>query len=273
VDEWRSRVESLTRDPDVGHLWRPIAESLEAGLAGGEQAGLARAAHDVGRALALTREVRLPDLLTDLARGMDRLQAAADAAAAALFLECRTVIERALAEGFAEGLEETVTELRHQTDDLLPADPFSGVLRPRQTNEQLGLELQRCERMDLPIGVAAVQAKSGETRRPIEGAESPAGRDVVGRVLRENLRRYDGLGSLEDGRHVLFLPGASRNGLLTAVERLHRLLDEDPRTATGPPAGFVLLHLDCADLPVADVLTALREGGRDVRASDYLAWA
>lgn len=266
-----SRVRSLAQDPDVGHIWRPIAETLEAALTGGEQAGLARAAHDVGRALALTREARLPDLLDDLARGMDQLQAAAGEAG--LFVECRTVVERSLAEGFAEGLEETVTELRHQTDDLSPADPFSGVLRPRQTNEQLGLELQRCERMDLPIGVAAIQAKVGTTWQPTKAAEPSAGRDVVGRVLRENLRRYDGLGSLEDGRHVLFLPGASRDGLLTAVERLHRLLDEDPRTAAGPSAGFVLLHLDCADLPVADVLTALREGGRDVRASDYLAWA
>jgi hypothetical protein len=265
-------VEPLAADPYVGHLWRPIADSLEAALTGGEQSGLARAAHDVGRALALTREVRLPDLLDDLTRGMDRLQAAAGEDIAA-FVECRTVVERSLAEGFAEGLEETVTELRHQTDDLSPADPFSGVLRPRQTNEQLGLELQRCERMDLPIGVAAVQATAGEAWQETEGAEPPAGQDIVGRVLRENLRRYDGLGSLEDGRHVLFLPGASRDGLLTAVERLHRLLDEDPRTAAGPPAGFILLHLDCADLPVADILTTLREGRRNVPASDYLAWA
>lgn len=271
MDEWRSRVRSLTRDPDVGHLWRPIAGSLEAGLAGSEQAGLARAAHDVGRALALSREVLLPDLLDDLARGMDRLQAAADDRA--VFAECRAVVERALAEGFAEGLEEIVTELRHHTEHLTPVDPFSGVLRPRQTNEQLGLELERCERMDLPIGVAAVQVKGAATGRPTAGAQSAVVPDVVGRVLRENVRRYDGLGLLDDGRHVLFLPGASRGSLLAAVERLHRLLDEDPRTATGPPADFVLLHLDCADLPVADVLTALREGGRDVRESDYLAWA
>jgi hypothetical protein len=266
----RSCLTELANDPASGPLWRTIADALDTALGGGDRDALERAAQAAARSVALGRRgPRLAVLNDQLLSGLDRLRACGTIQHEETFSGLRTVLLRAVAEGYAEGLEETIAELRREAESLSPSDPKSGVLRPRQTGEQLGLDLARCQRMDLPLGVAAVTLVA-------EGASAsgrlPARRTVkVGRTLRESVRRYDGVGSLEDGRYVLFLPGVSRDGLLTAVERLHRLIDEDPRPVAGARCAFALLHLDCADLSVTEILAALGESA-ETTAADYLVW-
>jgi hypothetical protein len=268
-DRQRSCLADLANDPASGLLWRTIAEPLETALDGGDPDALERAAHSAARSHALGGRKRLPVLHGQLLSGLDRLSACGMHEREEAFSDCRTVLLRAVSEGYAEGLEETLAQLRRDAESLSPVDPRSGVLRPRQTREQLTLDLLRCQRMDLPLGVATVTLVDEGTSST--GKRSARRGDKVGRVLRDNVRRYDGVGSIEDGRHVLFLPGVSRDGLLTAVERLHRLLEEEPRPVAGVRGAFALLHLDCADLSVAEILTALAERG-DVAAADYLVW-
>jgi hypothetical protein len=266
-DELRGCLDELAGDPSAGRLWRPIAEALGAALDGGEDGALARAALATARSIALSGRAGLPLLLDQLLLGLDRLRVCG-AGEGETFVACQTVLLRSVAEGYAEGLEETVGELRRRAEELLTVDPSSGVLRQRQTGEHLALELLRCQRMDLPLGVAALQpAEDGS----VSGRRRTSRRrDVVGKLLRDNVRRYDGVGMLEDGGHVLFLPGVSRDGLLSAAERLHRQIAEDPRTAAYARSTFALLHLDCADLSSAEILAAV--GGRRTADADYLVW-
>jgi hypothetical protein len=268
-DRQRSCLEDLANDPAAGPLWRTIAEPLEAALDVGDSDALERAARSAARSHSLDGRTRLPALHGQLLSGLDRLWACGMDGREEAFTDCRTVLLRAVGEGYAEGLEEKVAELRREAESLSPVDPRSGVLRPRQTREQLGLDLLRCQRMDLPLGVATVTLV--DEGPPSTGKRGTRRADKLGRLLRDNVRRYDGVGSLEDGRYVLFLPGASRDGLLTAAERLHRRLEEEPRPVAGVRGAFALLHLDCADLAVAEILTALAERA-DVATVDYLVW-
>lgn len=271
-DEQRSCLRELARDPAAGALWRSIAEALEAALEGGDQVALSRAALASARALALVRGTRLAELLDQMQLGLQRLRSCGLGQDGKTFADCQMVLLRAVAEGYAEGLHEIVAGLRRKAEALSPVDPASGVLRPRQTVDHLALELVRCQRMDLPLGVAAViPADTGE-----EGAaprrRAPKRGKTIGRLLHDNLRSYDGVGSLEDGGSVLFLPGVSRDGLLKVMERLHGLFGEDSSTAAGAPSAFVLLHLDCADLSAAEILAAVGDRGRIPSAADYLVW-
>jgi len=273
-EQQRSCMRDLARDRTTGLLWQPISEPLEAALRGGDLRALARAASAAARALSLTHRQRLPDLLDRLQAGLDRMLSYGPAGgkARARLLECRAVLQRAVAEGYAEGKDETIADLRRQVDSLSPADPASGVLRPRQTGDLLSVELLRCQRMDLPLGIAAVAPANGRHADRPAGRRSSRRGDPVGRVLRDGVRRYDVVGSLDNGRHVLLLPGVSREGLLTAVERLHRRLEEDPRTGEDGHRTFVLMHLDCADVSAEEVLTTVADAGRAVSSADYVVW-
>jgi GGDEF domain-containing protein len=129
------------------------------------------------------------------------------------------------------------------------------------------MEINRCQRMQLPMGVAVVFNRGTDAGEP---SETPA--LAVGRVLRENLRRYDELGRLETGEFVAVLPDVSRTGLAAAAERLHGQLAEDPRT-TAAPRCMALTHLDCVDVTVGDLLEQVTDALQHARAGDdYICW-
>jgi hypothetical protein len=150
--------------------------------------------------------------------------------------------------------------LEAQVSEASVVDPRTGALRPRGFREHVAVEILRCQRMELPLGVLAVFAPRGA-----DGgcAHAPG----AGWVLRENVRRYDGVGCLENGDYVVVLPDVARSGLLAVAERVYRRLCEDPRTAA-LRRSLALVHLDCVDLSATDLLEQIADAVETARNSD-----
>ncbi len=121
-------------------------------------------------------------------------------------------------------------------------DPETGVLRPRDLSEHLSLEINRCQRMQLPMGVAAVLDTPQEAGAHADRRSAGRPRAACG----ENLRRYDDGGPAETGEFVAVLPDVSRSGLAAAAERLQQPACRGPGTV-GAPRRMALAHLDCVD--------------------------
>ena len=259
-------IGSLLRDDQLASVWSPLAGPLPEALTPGAEAPLEEAAYQRARAAAQAADSSLHAVLTSLDSGFACLAAPfAEAGEVAVRLaELNALCARAVSLGFAAGLEERLDELERVLADSTPVDPTTGVLRPRELREQLTIEILRCQRMELPLGLMVVVRAS-----PADGG---ARADGAGRVLREHLRRYDGVGCLESGEVVAVLPDVARSGLAAAAERVYRRLSDDPRTAPGAWR-LALRHLDCVDVPTADLLELLGEGlDRAAAGEDYLFW-
>jgi GGDEF domain-containing protein len=260
-------LEALLRDERLAPLWAPLVAPLRRILDGDEE-DFSDAVHEVGRAAALRGEPHISDLLSLLEAGFARLSGPyADGELARRLADLSVTSVRCTALGYTAGLEEKLAALEVLVAEASPVDPETGVLRPRDLSRHLSMEINRCQRMQLPMGVAVVfRPGTGDER----STEPPA--PAVGRVLRENLRRYDGLGRLETGEFVAVLPDVSRTGLGAAAERLHSRLAEDPRTTTAPRC-MALTHLDCVDVTVGDLLEQVQEALHHARLSDdYICW-
>jgi hypothetical protein len=260
-------LDSLLRDERLAPCWAPLVAPFRRILDGDEE-DFADAVHELARAAALRGEPHISELLSLLQAGFVRLtQPNASDEMGRRLEELSVTALRCAALGYTAGLEQKLAALEGLVAGASPVDPKTGALRPRDLNEHLSLEISRCQRMQLPLGLAAVFG-------PAPAAGEPAGRLTagVGHVLRENLRRYDDLGCLETGEFVAVLPDASRSGLAAAAERLHSRLAEDPRTA-GIPHRMALTHFDCVDVTVVDLLEQLAEALQHARAGDdYISW-
>jgi GGDEF domain-containing protein len=261
-------LEALLRDERLAPTWGPLIAPLRKILDGDDE-DFSDAVHEVGRAAAARGGPHISDLLSLLEAGFARLTGPyADGEIARRLAGLSVTAVRSAALGYTAGLEEKLTALEGLIAEASPLDPETGVLRPRDLSEHLSMEINRCQRMQLPMGVAVVFNRGTDAGGP---AESPA--KAVGRVLRENLRRYDDLGRLATGEFVAVLPDVSRTGLAAAAERLHGRLAEDPRT-TSAPRCMALTHLDCVDVTVGDLLEQVADALQHARASDdYICWA
>ncbi len=258
-------------------LWDELLPHLSSVLSGSEAPFLG-ALEAAGRGAGLTQRVLVAELLDAYTLGGERIRErllkgggrdAEKLARSLLGLE-HVALTR-LAGGYAEGLQDTIDRLSRLADESSPVDADSGAMKPVELGERLSLEVERCQRMDLPLGLVEL-AVDGELER-----HSPAHGGVmlheVGTCLRESLRRYDSVGLTQDGAFVLVLPDISRRGLAGAAERIRRQVD----SCTGhdkPEMTFALAHYDYVDASANEMLTTLGRSLQEARESNQpLAWA
>jgi hypothetical protein len=270
----------LSFDEEARDLWEPALSHLPQALAGSEAAFLG-ALESAGRGAGLTQKVPVTELLNAYRRGSESvrervLESGGDGAEAAdRLLSLERVALTRISAGYSGGLEETIDRLRRIAEESSPLDVDSGAVKPGELSERLSLEVERCQRMDLPLGLAefAVVADGEEGR----GAGRPARSDLhqIGVCLRENLRRYDSVGVTGDGAFVLVLPDISRRGLAGAAERLRRELGScGGHRGSAPELTFALAHYDFVDVSAREMLAILDRSLHHAReANQPIAWA
>ena len=153
---------------------------------------------------------------------------------------------RALAAGYAAGLEDIIEQLNRSVAATSPIDDATGAMKPAATAERLTLEVLRCQRMDLSLGVVEMGVE-------LEGEDGPRGPErvaaaqrEVSECLRDSLRRYDSIGLTPRGGFLLVLPDVTRRGLAAAAERLRREIAEC--AGDGPQLVLALAHYDYVDV-------------------------
>ena len=231
----------LSLGEEARDLWEPALPHLSQALAGSETAFL-DALESAARGSGLTQKVPVTDLLDAYSRGCEAVCQAllesggygAEAAARRLLALEHVALTR-VAAGYSGGLGETIERLRRMADQSSPLDENSGAMKPGELGDRLSLEVERCQRMDLPLGLLELALGDHEEERRAAARPSRVDSHQIGECLRENLRRYDSVGLTDDGAFVLVLPDISRRGLAGAAERLRRELGvlRRPRRAPG----------------------------------------
>jgi GGDEF domain-containing protein len=280
MDDLVGRMIEALQLGDVGRrLWEPAMRHLRSALGGAGDEGFLDAAEEVARSAALSRSASVVELLEAVAQGAKGLRTeilaagapGAEAACRHLAGLERTTLER-VAAGYAAGLEETIDRLHGQAEASSPVDSFTGAMKPDELAEHLSLEVDRCQRMDLSLGLVelAVEDEAVEASRT---AAPPDTLHAVCGCLRENLRRYDSIGLTPEGELLLVLPDISRRGLAGAAERLRRELTEGADLEPGRFL-FALAHYDYVDVNSGEMMAALEEGMQRARtARKPLAWS
>ena len=156
-------------------------------------------------------------------------------------------------------LSETIERLRRLAEESSPLDVDSGAIKPGELGDRLSLEVERCQRMDLPLGLLELAVDRREAERRAAGRPSRDDLHQIGDCLRENLRRYDSVGLTDDGAFVLVLPDISRRGLAGAAERLRREIGSScGGHGDAPELTFALAHYDFVDVNAHEMLDAAR---------------
>jgi GGDEF domain-containing protein len=247
-------------------LWEPAIPHLARYVVGGYETPLLAVVEDVARSAGLSQSVpvaMLLDAFTTGSRAMrDGLQSQGTAEAreaCRLLLSLENVALKHIANGYSAGLEETIVRLRLDAEDASPFDLSTGAMKSDKIVAQLSLEVDRCRRMELSLGLLELALE--EAKR--DEASSQAHEDYggvpheVGECLRQNLRRYDSIGLTTDGGFLLVLPDISRRGLAGAAERLRRELAASAGTSAPQRFLFALAHYDYVDANPGEMLEAL----------------
>jgi GGDEF domain-containing protein len=262
-------------------LWEPVFPHLGRALRGDEAAYL-EAVEQVARSAGLCQSVAVTDLLGALSGGSrafrtglvaDGASGAEEACRRLLLLEPMAL--KRIAAGYCAGMEETIVGLRREALEASSTDARTGAMRHEQIFDRLSLEVERCQRMDLSLGLLELEIEATGPGEPagLGSGPNPALPAVCER-LRDNLRRYDSVGLVPDGGFLLVLPNISRRGLSGAAERLRRELDDCAGEHAAPQAFFALAHYDFVDVNATDMLAALDEGMRQARAvHEPLIWS
>jgi GGDEF domain-containing protein len=159
-------------------------------------------------------------------------------------------------------------------EESSPLEVDSGAIKPGEFGGRLSLEVERCQRMDLPLGLLELAVDSCEEERRAAGRPSRADLHQIGDCLRENLRRYDSVGLTDDGAFVLVLPDISRRGLAGAAERLRREIGSCGGHGDPPELTFALAHYDFVDVNAQEMLALLGHSMHHAReAHQPIAWA
>jgi hypothetical protein len=271
----------LQFDEGARDLWEPALPHVAQALAGSETAFLS-ALESAGRGAGLTQKLPVTDLLDAYGRGSQLVREylllsggdRAEAAARRL-LALEPVALTRIAAGYAGGLAETIDRLRRIAEESSPLDVDSGAIKPGELGERLSLEVERCQRMDLPLGLLELSVAGDREDRRVAARPARADLHDIGACLRENLRRYDSVGLTDDGAFVLVLPDISRRGLAGAAERLRRELGACAgHRGSSPELTFALAHYDLVDANAQEMLTVLGRGMHHAReANQPLAWA
>lgn len=267
---------------EVGRdLWEPALLHLMSMVSGDASAYL-DAFESVARGAGLTQEVRVKELLDAYSEGAacvrDRILAGGDAdaeSAARRLLAVEHVALTRIAAGYSGGLAETIERLRRVAAEASPVDDDTGAIKPGELDERLSLEVERCKRMDLSLGLLELALDDGgdapaPTVTPDRGAVAL---HEIGGCLRENLRRYDSVGLTQDGAFLLVLPDISRRGLAGAAERLRRELGDCAGRGQPPDFTFALSHYDFVDVNANEMLIGLSRSMQEALSSHRpLAW-
>ena len=67
-----------------------------------------------------------------------------------------------IASGYSAGLEETISSLRARAADASPFDGASGAVKSGELFARLDLEVNRCQRMNLSLGLLALESQEGD---------------------------------------------------------------------------------------------------------------
>jgi GGDEF domain-containing protein len=259
-------------EPVLPHLWRPLGRA--------DEAAFLVSVESAARSAGLSQSATVATLLEAYVEGSETLCAGLAAQAAPEAEEtCRRLLDlehvamTRIAAGYATGLEDTIGRLRHEASQSSPLDASTGVIKPGEIAERLALEVNRCQRMDLSLGLLGVAlADADKDARSCPLGHGRAVLREAGACLRDGMRRYDSIGLTGDGDFLLVLPGISHRGLAGAAERLRRDLGE----CAGPGSRFLfaLAHYDYVDVPAGEMLTALEQDMRRAREEHgTLAWS
>ena len=263
-------------------LWGPFFDALVAAVETGSEGRFLEAVEAQSRLSGREGDRSLSEVFALLQEGLQALREAVLAkqpddqgqAAVDLLLEVEGQAVVRAGVGYAEGLEERVDDLAEEVEALRPHDALTGAMKLPHVQNQLVLEIDRCRRMNLSLGIAALVIQGLREladERGRDAAERELGR--VGRLLRESLRGYDSVGRLSDHEFILDLPDVSRAGLAGAMERLRRALDTGEERPPGVDYLFVLLHLEMVDMTPAEIVAAIRRGVTEVASGErYVVW-
>ncbi len=278
-----STSDSMMADLPLGEeardLWEPALPHLSQALAGHETAFL-DALESAGRGAGLTQQVPVSELLDAYSRGSEALRARllegddeAEPASRRLLAMEHAALMR-IAAGYSRGLGETIERLRRVVEESSPVDVDSGAMKPGELGGLLSLEVERCQRMDLPLGLLELAVDRHEQQRRAAGRPSRSDLHHIGDCLRENLRRYDSVGLTDGGAFVLVLPDISRRGLEGAAERLRREIGSCGGHGEEAELTFALAHYDLVDANAQEMLTVLGSSMHHAReAHQPIAWA
>lgn len=272
-------VAELELEGPVRSVWEPVLSRLGEALKG-DPAFLLAAVESVGRSAGLSQSVPMATLLEAFTKGGEQIRSALTAAAdPGADRACRRLLtlERAalprLASGYSAGLEETIARLRREATESSPVDESTGAMKSDELLERLELEVNRCQRMDLSLGLLELafdEAGGAERRVPRQDARPPA----IGERLRDNLRRYDSIGLTCDGALLLVLPDISRRGLAGAAERLRREIVDSASVDSPAQPLFALAHYDFVDVNAGEMLASLQNTMREARrVHQPLTWS
>jgi hypothetical protein len=271
----------LPFDEEAADLWEPAFLHLAEAIAGSESAFL-DALESAGRGAGITQKVPMAELLDAYSRGSEVVRAGllgrgGDGAEAAVrrLLALEHMALTHVAAGYAAGLTDTIDRLRRDAVEASPLDADSGAMKPAEFGERLTLEVERCQRMDLPLGLLELTVEGDDGERQATGRSPRAEIGRLGVCVRENLRGYDSVGLTDGGDLVLVLPDISRRGLAGAAERLRRELDAcGGRHGATPELTFALAHYDFVDVNAQEMLTVLGRSVEQAReARQPIVWA
>jgi GGDEF domain-containing protein len=279
VDPTRDiRTADLSLGDEARDLWEPALPHLAAALAGDETLFL-DALESAARGSGLTQTVPMTDLLDAYSRGSGAvreklLEGGGGAESARRLMVLDNLAVARIAGGYSGGLEETIERLQRMAEESSPLDVDSGAIKAGEFGGRLSLEVERCQRMDLPLGLLELAVDSCEEERRAAGRPSRADLHQIGDCLRENLRRYDSVGLTDDGAFVLVLPDISRRGLAGAAERLRREIGSCGGHGDPPELTFALAHYDFVDVNAKEMLALLGRSMHHAReAHQPIAWA
>jgi len=269
---------------EVGRsMWEPAIPHLARFVDDEDGAPLLAAVEDVARSAGLSQSVPVAVLLDGFIQGShavcDGLRAHGTTEAheaCRLLMGLENVALTRIATGYAAGLEETILGLQRDAEDASPLDLATGAMKPDEIVGQLSLEVDRCQRMELSLGLLELGLEE-----PARDESASCARDEhrgvlheTGECLRENLRRYDSVGLSSDGGFLLVLPDISRRGLASAAERLRRELDACAGPSAPPRFMFALAHYDYIDVNAGEMLEALDHSMQRARVvHEPLTWS
>jgi hypothetical protein len=275
-------ISTLFREADLDEvgrsLWEPSLPPLGRVVTGGDQEPFLSAVEVAARGAGMSQTVPVVELLGAYVQVSgalaDGLESSEDDRAREGAQRLRSVERVALtriAAGYSAGLEETISRLRARAADASAVDSDTGAIKPVELLARLDLEVNRCQRMNLSLGLLALEPQAGGEPEALGQGSGPL--HEVGTCLRGNLRRYDSIGLTARGGFLLVLPDISRRGLAGAAERLRRELD----TCVGPAGTgdyvFALAHYDFVDTDPAEMLESLEMSVRQARSvHEPLTW-
>jgi GGDEF domain-containing protein len=272
-------AQAVTLDTPYDAVFAPLLDDLVDALAGADPAGFLSAVEGRARLLAAERSLRMADVFRALQLGLDAVRGALagdspDEALAAQTLERleEAAILRA-GVGFAEGLEQTVDQLRRTVAALAPTDPATGLMNAAEVARRLAVELERCRRTEVGLGAFLADIVAGDGAR--RGSQADVD-ELVGcsaRLLAAGLRRYDVAGRLNDLEFVAVLPHVSRHGVQAVLERLRHGLAGECSSLNRIAVRFAATHLDVIDVGASDLLELLAAGMVEARGgADTVVW-